>query len=342
MKKLLLACLCAQALAFGLSGVQAQTNPAPQDLLGYAEGAQVYGVNPVRAQINSISDLIYKQVISKNGVRPLHMTLLYPQTDNLKPAILYFPGGGFTTAQWDKYSQQRMKLAEEGFVVAACEYRAVPDKFPALVEDAKAAVRYIRAHAEEWGVDKNKIGVMGDSAGGYVVQMLGAANGEVQFDVGDNLQESSAVQAVVSLYGISDLLSIGEGLPEDIEKVHHSPAVTEALLVNGPAFNTYPGASVFETEDKAKEASPLYHVNGDEPPMMLMHGAKDPLVSPLQSKKMYEALKAQGSDVQYVLLENALHGDLPWYQEAVIDQIVSFFKAKLGDPATQARDGITL
>ncbi len=342
MKKLLSACLCAQVFGLGSALALAQETTAPQDLLGYTEGAQVYRVEPVSAQINSISGLIYKQVIAQNGVRPLHMTMLVPQTENLKPAILYFPGGGFTTAQWDKFSQQRMKLAQEGFVVAACEYRVVPDKYPAIVEDAKAAVRYIRAHAEEWGIDKDKIGIMGDSAGGYVVQMLGACNNDKEFDVGDNLQESSQVQAVVSLYGISDLLSIGEGLPEELEKVHHSPAVTEALLINGAAFNTFAGASVFETEDKAREASPLYHVNGDEPPMLLMHGAKDLLVSPLQSKKMFEALKEQGSDVQYVLLENAFHGDLPWYQEVVTEQIVSFFKVKLGDPATKARDGVTL
>lgn len=108
----------------------------------------------------------------------------------------------------------------------------------------KAAVRFLREHAKEYGIDPAKIGVLGDSAGGYLAQMSGATNGEKQFDKGDFLNQSSDVQAVVSLYGLSDLRNIGEGFPEEIRVVHDSPAVTEALLVNGPAFNTFPAKAL--------------------------------------------------------------------------------------------------
>ena len=147
-----------------------------------------------------------------------------------KPAIIYFPGGGFTSADHEKFTEMRYALARAGFVVAAAEYRVVPNKFPALVEDGKAAVRYLRAHAEEYGIDPARIGVIGDSAGGYLVQMLGTTSGEKGWDKGDFLEASSDVQAVVSLYGISDLRSIGEGLGKAIEDVHLSPAVTEVSL----------------------------------------------------------------------------------------------------------------
>lgn len=116
---------------------------------------------------------------------------------------------------------------------------------------AKAAVRFLREHAKEYGIDPAKIGVLGDSAGGYLAQMSGATNGEKQFDKGDFLNQSSDVQTVVSLYGLSDLRNIGEGFPEEIRVVHDSPAVTEALLVNGPASILSPAQSYERSEENA-------------------------------------------------------------------------------------------
>lgn len=162
--------------------------------------------------------------------------------------------------------------------------------------------------------------------------MAGATNGEKEFDKGDYLDQSSDVQAVVSLYGISDLRNIGAGFSPEIEKVHESPAVTEALLVNGPAFGKFPGASILQTPEKALEASPIGHVNGNEPPYLLMHGSEDPLVSPVQSVQMFNALKNKKEDVRYIILEGAKHGDVSWYQPNVINTVVDFFKTKLGAP----------
>ena len=163
--------------------------------------------------------------------------------------------------------------------------------------------------------------------------MSGATNGEKQFDKGDFLNQSSDVQAVVSLYGLSDLRNIGEGFPEEIRVVHDSPAATEALVVNGPAFNTFPGESITKDPKKMLDASPLGHVSGNEPPFLLLHGSADPLVSPEQSASMYQALKAKNQDVKYILVEGAKHGDLPWYHPNIINTVVNFFKEKLGDPA---------
>ena len=259
-----------------------------------------------------ISNVVYRQVTSPVGVKPLHMTLFVPGTDSEKrPAIIFFPGGGFMSANKDQFLELRYALARAGFVVASAEYRTIPAKYPAPVEDAKAAVRYLRAHAKEFGIDPDKIGVLGGSAGGYVVKMLGTTNGEKGWDKGDWTDVSSDVQAVVSLYGLSDLLNIGEGLGEAQEKVHASPAVTEALLVNGPAFRDFPGASIHSDKKKALNASAIGHVDGTEPPFLLLHGSNDRLVSPMQSAHLFEALKAKKVDAQYVLVEGAQHGDLP-------------------------------
>lgn len=304
------------------------TTATAQDLMGQSPEAQVVDVPVVQGRIDAISGVVYSQVFERGrSVRGLKMTLFVPRTKEKKPAVLYFPGGGFTSADHEKFLEMRYALACAGYVVAACEYRAVPNKFPALLEDAKAAVRWMRAHASEFGVDANRIGLLGDSAGGYVVQMAGATNGEKNWDVGDFKGVSSDVQAVVSIYGISDLTTIGEGLGN--ENVHASAAVTEALLLNGPAFKDFAGASVNADPQKAKAASPIGHVDGTEPPFLLMHGSGDKVVSPLQSKKMFEALQNKKVEAEYVLVRGAEHGDLPWYQPGVISRVVNFFDRHL-------------
>ena len=266
------------------------TNSANAKLPGYTEGAEIMRPKIENGQIDSMSGIIYSQIKGLRSNRALRMTVMIPRDGKAKPAIIYFPGGGFTSADHEKFTEMRTALAKAGFVVAAAEYRTVPTKYPALVNDAKAAVRFLREHAKEYGIDPAKIGVLGDSAGGYLAQMSGATNGEKQFDKGDFLNQSSDVQAVVSLYGLSDLRNIGEGFPEEIRVVHDSPAVTEALLVNGPAFNTFPGESITKDPKKMLDASPLGHVSGNEPPFLLLHGSADPLVSPEQSASMYLSL----------------------------------------------------
>lgn len=301
-------------------------------LPGYAEGAQVVRVEKTQGQIDEIGGVVFTQIKQVRAVTQLEMSLLVPRNNDLKPAIVYFPGGGFISADHEKFIDLRMALAKAGFVVAAAQYRTVPDKYPSLVEDGKAVIRYLREHAGEYGIDPARIGVLGDSAGGYMSQMMGMTNGEKAFDKGQFLDKSSDVQAAVTMYGISNLLEIGDGFPDDIAKVHQSPAVTEALLVNGTAFGDFPGASIGSDPEKALQASPMGHVEGSKPPFLIMHGSADTLVSPLQSLQLFEALKKKGDKVEYVLVEGAGHGDLTWYQPPIIDRVVEWFKATLGGP----------
>lgn len=280
-------------------------------------------------QIDEIGGVIYSQIQSRRSNRAMRMTLLVPRTAEKKPAIIYFPGGGFTTTDYEKFIEMRFALAKAGFVVAAAEYRVVPNKFPAILEDGKSAVRFLKTHANAYGIDASKIGVLGDSAGGYLSQMVAVTGNEKQFDKGDNLHVDSTVQAAATLYGISDLRNIGAGFDEAIQKVHQSPAVTEALLVNGVAFNEYPGASILSDSDKALAASSLGHIKKNLPPFLIMHGTEDKLVSPVQSEQLYEALKQNGNRVTYVKVEGAAHGDTVWFQKPIIDKVVTWFKDNL-------------
>lgn len=280
-------------------------------------------------QIDEIGGVIYSQIQSRRSNRAMRMTLLVPRTAEKKPAIIYFPGGGFTTTDYEKFIEMRFALAKAGFVVAAAEYRVVPNKFPAILEDGKSAVRFLKAHADAYGIDASKIGVLGDSAGGYLSQMVAVTGNEKEFDKGDNLHVDSSVQAAATLYGISDLRNIGAGFDEAIQKIHQSPAVTEALLVNGVAFNEYPGASILSDSDKALAASSLGHIKKNLPPFLIMHGTEDKLVSPVQSEQLYEALKQSGNRVTYVKVEGAAHGDTVWFQKPIIDKVVTWFKDNL-------------
>ena len=238
------------------------------------------------------------------------------------------------TAEHNKFLEMRMALAEAGFVVAAAEYRTIPDTFPAPIIDAKAPVRYLRQHAPDYGIDPSRIGVFGDSAGGWLAQMLGTTNGDKSFDHGDFLDQSADVQAVATLYGISDLRNIGDGFPDHRQKVHQSPAVTESLLINGVAFRNFAGASISSTPEKAIHASPIGHLRGRKPPFLIMHGSKDTLVSPKQSATLYKALLETGNHANYVLIEGAEHGDYHWYQPVVINRVVEWFREHLGAKKT--------
>lgn len=288
-------------------------------------------VNIERGRIDAVTGIVYSQITSASDNRTLQMTLLVPCTDKPKPAIIYYPGGGFLSAAHDRYVEMRMALAEAGFVVASVEYRTVPDMFPALLVDGKSAVRYLRAHARQFGIDPQRIGVIGDSAGGYLAQMVGVTGGDKEYDQGDYLDQSSDVQAAATIYGISNLMNIGEGYSQEIQDIHASKAVTEALLVHGTAFASYPGASILSDTAKAMKASPMGHIRKDLPPFLIMHGTADALVSPVQSEQLYDALKKADNDVSYVEVEDAGHGDMYWFQQPVIDRVVRWFKEKLAE-----------
>ena len=111
------------------------------DLMGYVPGAEVMKVDVTDGRIDTISGIIYSQIKSQRSIRQLRMTVMTPRTKARKPAVVYFPGGGFTSADHEKFIEMRHALARAGFVVAAAEYRTVPVKMPALVEDGKAPVR---------------------------------------------------------------------------------------------------------------------------------------------------------------------------------------------------------
>lgn len=284
--------------------------------------------------VRLISGVVFSQpsMIGYKSV-PLRMDILQPvmADKNPMPAVLFVTGGGFITANKDNWLQQRLAIAEAGYVVASIEYRVAPlVLFPAPLEDVKAGIRFLRANAAKYGVDPERVAVMGDSAGGYLAAFAGVTSGDRKFDVGENLDQSSAVLAAVDIYGLSDLTLIGEGYPAEAVKMHQSPGATEALWVNG-ALPFMPGGSIEEHPEKAAAANPITYVKEGLPPFLIMHGDKDTLVSPRQTERLHEALVAKGNDSTYYVVKGANHGDVYWNQPEVVDVIIKFLDRNLKD-----------
>ena len=256
----------------------------------------------------------------------LAMDILQPDSKEPLPLIMFISGGGFIMSPKNNWIQQRMRLAEAGYVVASIEYRHAPlSKFPLPVEDCKLAIRWLRAHADQYNIDPERVGVLGNSAGGYLSAFMGVLNDNREFDKGDFLDQSSNILCAVDIFGISELMSIGDDYPEEERRLHDSPGITEAMWVKGvPGFGG-PDGGVKDFPEESRRASPLYYVSDKTVPMLFMHGDADKSVSPSQTDKMYQALRAQGIEAERYVVPGAPHGGAFWMQEPVLKIIVDFF-----------------
>ena len=226
------------------------------------------------------------------------------------PAIVWVHGGGWTGGdKLGELANWLVPLSRAGFVGFSLNYRLAPlYKFPAMIEDVKCAIRSIRAHAADYGVNPDKIGVVGGSAGGHLVALLGTTDASAGFDVGQYMDQSSRVQAVVDLFGPSDL----------------------SLLFPGKT-----GAErIFGSFDLQK-ASPLTYVGASDPPFLILQGDKDTTVPPEQSKMLYDRLAGAGVPARLVIVKNAGHGFVPVggaidpNLEQIYQIILDFFKQNL-------------
>ncbi|WP_071142026.1 alpha/beta hydrolase [Acidaminococcus timonensis] len=284
-------------------------------------------VAPVKTEVKQVSGVVYEQVPSRGYPNvPMQLDLLQPQKKTRMPAIVYVTGGGFINANKDNGVQLRNYLAEKGYVVASITYRVAPTaKFPQPLEDVKASIRYLRAHADQWNIDKDRIGIIGGSAGGYLSAFAGTTSGTKTFDKGENLQESSKVSCAVDLYGLSDLSQVGMDYSPEVQQLHKSAGATEALWVNGsPVFGGKDGGVL--ADPKATEAAnPIAYIGKNSAPMLLMHGTADKVVSPGQTDLLYQALKAKGVPAERYEIPGAAHGGVYWVQDKVLQVIGDFF-----------------
>lgn len=289
--------------------------------------SKVLNVAPAKTMVQYIPDVVFEQVPSRGYQSvAMKMDVMQPQKKEKMPAIVFVTGGGFINANRANGIQERLRLADEGYVVASITYRVAPTaKFPEPLEDVKAAIRYLKANAEKFNIDSNRVGIIGGSAGGYLSAMVGTTSGTKTFDKGENLNESSSVKCAVDLFGLSDLTKVGDDFSDQVKAAHKSAGATEALWVNGsPVFGGKDGG-IFADLEAAEAANPIHYIDKNSAPMLLMHGTADRVVSPSQTDLLFQALKQKGIAAERYEVVNAQHGGVYWVQDNVMDIIVGFF-----------------
>lgn len=279
MKKISLSAVFAAMAGLAVAQLQAGRGGLP-------EGARV------------LRDLAYVE----NGHARQKLDLYLPEkAQGPLPLIIWIHGGGWQNGAKDGCPPARRDFLQRGYAVASLGYRLSGDAiFPAQVEDCKAGVRWLRAHAKEYSLDPDRFGVWGSSAGGHLVALLGTSGNERNFDVGPNLGVSSRVQAVCDYYGPTDLTQMDSHAVVGARLKHDDAKSPEACLLGGP---------VQENKEKAARANPITYVSTNAlPPFLIVHGDADPVVPFHQSELLFDALKKAGAQVNLHRVTGAGHG----------------------------------
>jgi acetyl esterase/lipase len=246
------------------------------------------------------------------------------------PAIVDIPGGSWRVV--NKSAEDALFYAKYGFIGVSITHRTSDIAvFPAAVHDCKAAIRWLRAHAKEFQIDPEKIGVFGFSSGGHLAVLLGTSGGDVFLEgKGDYPDYSSSVQAVVDHFGPTDFLKMNDS--ELADRIDHFAADSpESLFLGGP---------LREKADLARLANPTQYIDPKDPPVFIGHGEMDGMVIINQSELLYEALKKAGIPTEFVRVKNADHMYRPYKWDAEVSPAVEemnrltieWFQKWLGKP----------
>lgn len=237
------------------------------------------------------------------------------RTQAKSPVILFVHGGGWSGGNKRDFGTLAQGAANNGYVGISVGYRlakADKNKYPAQLDDVQRAVRWVRANAEQYGIDPQRIGAFGASAGGHLVAFLGTRDTRDNSDTA-LARYSSRVQAVVDLFGPSDLAS--QKPVSDLAK---------NIVVN------FIGKTPDEAPDVYKDASPLLFVTKTSAPTLIFHGTADPLVPIDQSQVLYDALQKSGVESEFVKFEGEGHGfRKPENNAALFQKTLAFFNKHL-------------
>jgi acetyl esterase/lipase len=230
--------------------------------------------------VETLEDIVY----TRAGGRALRLDLYLPAGPGPWPAIIYLHQGGWHSGDKTAFRRQAEYMAGRGFAGACVEYRLSNEaRFPGAVEDAKAAVGWLRANATRYRINAERIGAAGASSGGYLALMIG-------------LDPDTKLRAVVAFNPVIDLVALGKFAPDD----------------RGNYIARFMGQSFGENPGLWEQASPLHHVNRLAPPTLLLHGTEDELIPYEQAVEMQRALEQAGVRAELFSAAGGKHG---FYQE---------------------------
>ncbi len=248
--------------------------------------------------VTGLADVTYSTL---PGFRPMVVDIYMPKNKAPKPLVLYIHGGGWVSGHTRhsgalaNFPQALAKLASEGFVVASLEYRLSGEApYPAQLQDARAAIRFLKDNAAKYGIDATRVGVWGGSAGGHLTGLVATTCGETGVDPKPAAAGSECVQAAVTWYGVFDF----------------APMMAKAAATGdlNSAQNMLLRCKPEECKPELVAAvSPITHVDAKDPPMLLIHGEKDAVVDVSQSHLMEAKLKATGVPVETIYIPGVDH-----------------------------------
>lgn len=274
--------------------------------------------NDGRYTCNLIAHVEY----AKYGDISLEIQIIKPESETKKfPLIVYLQGSAWLQQKIYRNVPNLCQIARHGYVIAVVQYRhSGQAKYPAQVEDTKAAIRYLRLHADEYGIDKEKVGIFGDSSGAHIAMMTAFTKGK--YNNGLYAEESDEVSAIANFYGLSDFLS-----NRDYSQLTHEQAME---LPESMVLGCVPG----ENPELAKEASPLTYIteDADIQPMLVVHGDSDTLVNFGQSYQLVKAMQEAHKKVYFYKVVGGEHDEGIWGKERmnlVADFFTSIYKNKV-------------
>lgn len=250
------------------------------------------------ADVEHLKDIDYAGKGNPN--QKLDLLLPKEHASKKRPMVVFIHGGGWHSGRKeDGLDVIRAVTATGDYAAATINYRLSQEaKWPAQIHDCKAAIRFLRGKADEYGIDANRIGVVGMSAGGHLVSLLGTGNDDASLEgeVGAFAKISSRVQCVVNFFGPTDFFS--DYLPNPTpEKAEGRKLVIQLL-----------GRNEAEASRNAKAASPVAWVTKDDAPFFTAHGTNDTLVPFSQASTIHTALEKAGVESHLVAMQGAGHG----------------------------------
>ncbi len=263
------------------------------------------------SRLRSIRDIEY----ARAGDPGLKLDLHLPGKSPRSPLIVWVHGGAWRSGS--KASMPLGKLVEEGYAVASVDYRlSTQAKFPAQIHDIKAAIRFLRGHGGEWRLSVKQILIAGDSAGGHLAAVVGVSNrsSELEGTVGNDLAQSSDVQGIMSFYGGANLTTILK------------QSTPHGLSVRVPALDLLLGGHPDAVPALARLASPVFHVDEKDPPLLLLHGDQDPQMPVNQALELLGAYQKVRAPVQLEVVHGAAHGGAMFYDEEPLKVVRKFLR----------------
>lgn len=261
-------------------------------------------------------DIVYA---SPDGL-DLALDIYLPESDLKPPLVVYVHGGAWQ--EGTRHSSIPSQFVEYGFALASIDFRQSNQaQFPAQIHDVKAAIRFLRAKAEAYGFDATKIAIAGHSSGAHLATLTGVTNGhaELEGSVGEYLDTSSDVQAILSYFGAHDLTSILD------------QSTAYGLSIRVPALDLLLGGQPQDKPELAQLASPVVHVEASDPPLLLLHGDEDVQMPIAQSYQMEAAYKELGLDVCLDVVVGAGHADQKFYESDHLDLAITFLRRTIAN-----------